>query len=50
MVARWDLLPERAVLENLERATPEEAIVYLGVVVLWMLGVIALIVRKMRAA
>lgn len=50
MFARWEILPERAVLEHVEPTTPDEAVVYLGVVALWMLGVIALIVRKLRAA
>ncbi len=50
MIARWETFAEQTALEHVERATPEEAAAYLAVLLLWMTGVVALIVRKLRAA
>ena len=50
MLARWEHHLSTGVLEHVERATPEEAVLYLGVVGLWLLGVAAVIARKLRMA
>lgn len=49
MLARWEAFGGASVLDHVERATVEEALLYLGVVVLWLTGVAAVIVRKLRA-
>ncbi len=50
MLARWTDLTSTPALEHVERATPEEAVVYLSLVGLWLLGVAAFIARKLRTA
>lgn len=50
MLARWEAIGGPSMLEHVERATFEEALLYVGVIALWLGGVAVLIVRKLRAA